>query len=501
MVLEVKVKNISLSTYERIAIIPRNVAERINVRAGDRIKVRTSSKGEIYIVEVDENNEFVDSFTIAIPEKYSIFKNGEKVRVRTAPHPKSKEVIKKKMQGFELNNEEIRMFVEDVYRNRLSRIEIASYLTSVQINGMSIKETIYLTKEMYKYGETLSWPWHWKIVDKHSIGGIAGNRTTPIIVSIVASTGLKIPKTSSRSITSPAGTADTVEVLADVEFSAEEIKRIVKKTNGCMVWGGALDLAPVDDKLIRVEKPLDLDPEGQVIASILSKKKSVGSKYVLIDIPYGDEAKITNFNKAKMLAKKFKIVGAHIGMVVESIITKGHEPIGNGVGPVLEMIDILNVLYGKGPKDLREKSLEMAGIILELTGKGSYDTAKEILDRGKAFKKFKEIIHEQNGSLARDLYDMLGTYTYEVTAEQDGIVERISNKAIAEIAKRAGAPSFKGAGVYLYKKLGDKVKKGDVIFKIYAESERKLDYALEVMNEQKPYLIAKKKTYILAEII
>ncbi len=499
MVLEARVKNINLNTFYECAIISKSLARKLNVREGDRIKVRKRFSEKVYIVDIDNDNEIVKDDQIGIPKKYSSFKDNDVVMLRVTNPPKSKEIIKKKIEGYELSKRDIRLLISDVYHRRLSNIEIASYLTAVKINGMTIKEIYYVTQEMYKYGDIISWPWHWKIVDKHSIGGIPGNRTTPIVVSIVAAAGLKIPKTSSRSITSPAGTADTIEVLADVCFSIDEIKRIVSKTNGCMVWGGALDLAPVDDIFIQIEKPLNLDPEGQVIASILSKKKSVGSKYVLIDIPYGDEAKIEEFNKAKILADKFKIVGAYLGMRVESIITKGSSPIGSGVGPVLEMIDVLNVLYGKGSRDLREKSLEMAGILLNIAGKGDYNTAKYILESGKAFKKFKEIIEAQNGSVNKSLIDMLGRHTYEVKASQDGIVEKISNSSIAEIAKRAGAPSFKGAGVWLFKRVGDKVKKGETLFKIYAESERKLDYALDVVKENPPFLLSKKDSFIVME--
>ncbi len=500
MVMELRVKNLKISTFNETVILHRDTAKKINVHAGDRIKLRKNRREYTYVVEIDEEGYLVKKNEVGIPQKFSHFNDKDTVMIRNSHPPLSKSIIKKKIAGLELSHHDIKIFVDDVYHKRLSKMEIASYLTAVKIHGMTLKEIYYLTKEMYKYGEIISWPWHWKVMDKHSIGGIPGNRTTPIVVSIIAASGLKIPKTSSRSITSPAGTADTIEVLADVSFSAEEIKKIVKKTNGCLVWGGALDLAPVDDILIQVEKPLNLDPEGQVIASILSKKKSVGSRYVLIDIPYGDEAKIEEFNRAKMLADKFKIVGAYLGMEVESIITKGSAPIGRGVGPVLEMIDVLNTLYGKGSPDLKEKSLEMAGIMLQMAGKGDYTTAKAILESGKALHKFKEIIEEQNGSINKPLVQMLGKYTYEVKASHKGVVEKISNHAIAEIAKRAGAPSFKGAGVWINKKLGDHVKKGDTLFTIYAESERKLDYALEVLKENPPYLLSRKNKFILLKV-
>lgn len=504
MVVKLRVKNLKLYGQENHAFINLKDARKLNVKGGERVKVRTRFKNKTYIVEVDRKGEVVDEGEIGLTQnnhdKKIFFSNGTYVYVRTVLQSKSKDIIKKKIEGLELSQKEIKQLVKDIYYDRLSKIELSAFITAVYIHGYSIKEIIALTKEMYKYGDVISWPFHWKIMDKHSIGGIPGNRTTPIVVSIVAASGLKIPKTSSRSITSPAGTADTIEVVAPVEFDAHEIKRLVKKTNGCLVWGGALDLAPVDDKLIQIEHPLSLDPEGQVIASILSKKKSVGSKYVLIDIPYGEGSKVESFQEAKMMAEKFKIVGARLNMHVKSVITKGDEPIGRGIGPVLEMIDIISVLHGRGPEDLKAKSLELASQLLMMGGKGGEEEARYILEKGLAFKKFREIIEYQGGSLNKSFVDMLGKHVYEVKVEKNGLVVSINNKAIAEIAKRAGAPSFKGSGVYLYKKKGDIVKKGDVLFRIYAESEKKLDYALEVVEIMPPYRISDKNQYIMEKV-
>ncbi len=504
MVLTLKVRNINLYGQENHAFISLKDARKLNLRGGERVKVITHFKSKTYIVEVDRKGEIVKEGEVVLTQnhhdKKTYFPDGSYVRVKPILLSKSKEIIKKKIEGLELSPKEIRQLVSDIYYDRLSKIELSAFITAVYIYGYSIKEITALTKEMYKYGDVISWPFHWKIMDKHSIGGIPGNRTTPIVVSIVAASGLKIPKTSSRSITSPAGTADTMEVVAPVEFSAHEIKKIVKKTNGCLVWGGALDLAPVDDKLIQVEHPLSLDPEGQVIASILSKKKSVGSKYVLIDIPYGEGSKVESFQEAKMMAEKFKVVGSKLDMYVEAVITKGDEPIGRGIGPVLEMIDIIAVLHGRGPQDLKSKSLELASQLLMMGGKGSEKEAKYILEKGLAFKKFKEIVETQGGSLNKSFVDMLGKHTYEVKAKKNGIILAINNKAIAEIAKRAGAPSFKGAGVYLHKKKGERVKKGDVLFRIYAETEKKLDYALEIVNTLNPYRISDKNQYIMEKV-
>ena len=332
--------------------------------------------------------------------------------------------------------------------------------------------------------------------DKHSIGGVPGNRTTPIVVSILAAAGLIVPKTSSRAITSPAGTADTIEVFCNVSFSIPQIKRIVKKVGACLVWGGALELAPVDDKFIHIEHALSIDPEGQVLASVMSKKKAAGSKYVLIDIPLGDEAKVERMKSAEQLAGKFKNLGKRLGMVVECAITEGGQPVGNGIGPVLEAIDIVNVLKGNGPPDLREKSLELAGILLKMTKKGNEATAKKILDSGYAFEKFKDITKAQGGSATKDFKKMLGKYRHDFVSLRSGTILRIANEEISKVSRAAGAPNDKGGGVYLHFKKGEKVKSGDIIFTIYAEKEYKLRDAIDAAKKLSPVHVGDKEEMV-----
>ncbi|MCK4551186.1 MAG: AMP phosphorylase, partial [Candidatus Aenigmarchaeota archaeon] len=318
-------------------------------------------------------------------------------------------------------------------------------------------------------------------------------RVTPIVVSIIAACGLTIPKTSSRAITSPAGTSDTMEVFCNVSFSTEEIKRIVGETNGCLVWGGALDLAPADDKLIRAEYPLSLDPEGQVLASVMSKKKSVGSNCVVIDLPFGDGAKVKSFDAAKRLAMKFKKLGEALGMKIECTITKGDQPIGNGVGPVLEAIDIMDVLSGRGPQDLSEKSVELAGVLLKMTNKGDEETARKILESGAALDKFKQIVRSQGGTTNKDLAGMLAKKKISYYAKKTGTILKVDNKIVANLAKRAGAPKDTGAGVYLYFKRWQQVKKGDKLLDIYTSHDYKLEYTKKLLSEKDAFIIGSDK--------
>jgi len=326
------------------------------------------------------------------------------------------------------------------------------------------------------------------VVDKHSIGGIPGNRTTPIVVAICASAGLTMPKSSSRAITSAAGTADVIETVAKIEFSIPELKKIVNKTGGCMVWGGALGLVPADAKIIQIEKSLGIDPQAQLLASIMSKKLAVGSKYILIDIPYGKNAKVSK-EEALQLKKKFEYLGKYFKKKLKVVLTYGNEPIGKGIGPALELIDVIEVLDPKkqGPEDLEKKSCFLAGQIFEMTGKSKkgkgQEFAKQILDSGKAFKKFKEIIKAQRGHLN---HLVPGKFVKHIIAKRGGVIDDISNKKITLLARTAGCPADKYAGLYIHVSEGQQVDKGNKLLSIYAESSSRLKTAVKMHQKLKP---------------
>ena len=199
-----------------------------------------------------------------------------------------------------LAEQQIEKIISDITLGYYSDIQISAFITACAGNRLNFEEILNLTKAMLKVGEKIDWQED-IIVDKHCVGGIPGNRTTPIIVSIVAAFGLTMPKTSSRAITSPAGTADTMEVLAPVEFDVSAMKKIVAQEKGCIVWGGAVSLSPADDIIIRVSRVLDLDSEGQMVASILSKKIAAGSNHILIEVPIGKTAKIRSLEMANIL--------------------------------------------------------------------------------------------------------------------------------------------------------------------------------------------------------
>lgn len=424
------------------------------------------------------------------------------VEVRPIPKPESTAFIKKKLEGKELKRSEINAIIDDIVEGNLSDIELGAYVSGAYVHDFTMQEVIAITERMIKHGDRFRWN-RKQVLDKHSIGGVPGNTVTPIVVSVIAASGLLIPKTSSRAITSPSGTADTMEAFCNVSFTAAEIKKIVAKCGGCFVWGGAVNIAPADDKIIKAEYPLSLDPEGQVLASVMAKKKAMGSNTVVIDIPFGPGSKVEKLEKAESLAKKFKILGKHLGMKVECAITRGDQPIGNGIGPVLSSLDVLSVLQGHGPKDLREKACELAGILLKLAKKGDRKTAEEVIDSGRALKKFRQIVGAQGGNpdvQASDLEKMLGEHRQAFTAEKSGIVARIYNKQVTVIARHAGAPKDKGAGMKIHVHVGDHVRKGQVLFEVFAEKEHKLHEAISCAKESNPIELSMKRKILVEEL-
>jgi thymidine phosphorylase len=321
------------------------------------------------------------------------------------------------------------------------------------------------------------------VVDKHCIGGIPANRTSMLVVPIVTAHGMLCPKTSSRAITSPAGTADTMEVLAEVELPFERLMQIVRDTNGCIAWGATADLSPADDILISVERPLGIDSPGQMVASILSKKIAAGSTHLVLDIPVGPTAKVRSMPAAHRLRKLFEFVAGELGLQLDVVITDGSQPVGNGIGPVLEARDVMRVLRNEpeAPADLREKALRLAGRVIEfdpdVRGGDGWRIARDILESGRALAQMEAILDAQ-GRRKEPLH--LGQLTHEVTADHAGIVGAIDNLRLARIARLAGAPQASGAGVDLLRKVGDPVLAGQPLYRIHARYPADFEFAREL---------------------
>jgi len=484
--MKLKVKTMNWSAGRPVSVIHRAAAERLGLTTNDRIELSYNSSKISSVIDIAdkllEKDEIIISTEITEIIK---LKEGSFVEVSYAHKPFSNKLIKRKLDGEKLSKEEYKQIISDIVNNSLTEVELAFFVTAVYKSKLSFDEIIYLIDAITSTGDQL----HFKekiVADKHCIGGIAGNRTTPLVVSICSASGIIMPKTSSRAITSAAGTADTIEILAKVSFKANEAEKIINKVGACMIWGGSLNLAPADDKLIKVERLLNLDPESQLLASIMSKKIAMGSKYILIDIPYGSSAKVKTLQKAKELSVKFNKIAKRFNLKLETVATDGSQPIGNGVGPVLEMIDILKILRRKedAPKDLEDKAIFLSGKILEMTGKskkgGGELLAKEILDSGKAYNKFKEIIEAQDGKI-RELSP--GPLRKDILSKKSGKIIFIDNKLTNSLARYAGCPADESSGVYLYKKVNDKVSKGEKVLTVYAETDNKIKEALDFFEK------------------
>jgi thymidine phosphorylase len=404
--------------------------------------------------------------------------DGEPLAIRHPPVLESERHIRTKIYGGRLGYDKLLSIMGDVAASRLSDLHLASFVTACAGDRMDRDETVALTRAMIDVGERLSWP-SGPVVDKHCVGGLPGNRTTLLVVPIVAACGALMPKTSSRAITSPAGTADTMETLAPVNLDLPAMRRVVEREGGCIVWGGSVQLSPADDVLIRVERPLDIDGTAQLVASVLSKKAAAGSQRVVIDIPVGPTAKLRTREAADALALALTDVGDAIGLQVRVLQTDGTQPVGRGIGPALEARDVLAVLRREAgaPADLRERALLLAGHVLELgeraaVGQG-HALAAAALDDGAAWAKFQAICEAQGGLREPARAPHVRPYL----APMAGRVVAIDNRRIAMAAKLAGAPTSAAAGLSIKVRVGDRVERGQSVYELHAETLGELEYA------------------------
>jgi len=475
-----------------IAILNVKDANELDLHSGDRILLKRNGHEVTCVLDISESNRAVPKGKIGLFEEVLDrlkVREGMIIDLKFTGKPESVKHIRDKLYGKKLDYTDLLHIVDDISKDKLTDIEKTYFVAAGFSNGWSVDEVVNLTKAMVKTGDKLKFPG--LTLDKHCIGGVPGNRTTMVVIPIIAAAGFNIPKTSSRAITSPAGTADTMECLANVKLSKKRIKSVVKKTKACIVHGGSMNLAPADDKIIEVEHPLSIDAEGQLLASVMAKKHSVSANHVLIDVPMGKSTKAGNKKDAKHLKKMFELIGRKLGMHVKVIVTDGSKPIGRGIGPLLEAEDVMAVLRNDplAPEDLRKKALMMAGALLEMTGKyrkgKGLKKAKEILESGKALKKMNEIIKAQG----KQKKMKIGEYRYPVRAKNGGKIKAVDNLVIAKIARISGAPADKGSGLYLSKNVGDKVKKNELLYTVYAENKFKLDLAVEYLKKNNGYLI------------
>lgn len=499
-------KRVAIDTYhENVAYLHRDcpLYKAEGFQALSKIEIQQDGRKILAVLNVVDDDCIVSLHELGLSEQafhHLDLPEQTQVRVNHAEPPHSMEYVRQKLGGSRLTQDQLSEIILDIAGNRYSKTEIAAFIVAVSEAGLDRDEILFLTRAMVDSGQRLDWKEN-IVVDKHCIGGIPGNRTSMLVVPIVAAFGLLCPKTSSRAITSPAGTADTMEVLANVDLPMERLDQIVREQRGCLAWGGTAKLAPADDILISVERPLAIDSQAQMVASILSKKRACGSTHLLIDIPAGPKAKVRSMNEAMQLRKLFEYVGDRIGLVTEVVITDGRQPIGNGIGPVLECQDVMAVLRNDpdAPHDLREKSLQLAGRLIEfdadVRGGQGYDIARNILDSGRALKKMNQIISAQ-GKQTQQFN--VGELTQDIVATEAGLVVEIDNLVLSRIARLAGAPMDKGAGVKVLKKMGDQVQVGEALYRIYAQFPADFEFSKRYARDNTGYRISQNPDELVA---
>jgi thymidine phosphorylase len=484
-----KTRPLALDTFrENVVVLSRDcVAMRPERLAGQR-KVEIRAGGRTYLAApmICDEPSVVAADEIGLPEPLLHRLGalaGTWVEVAPARAAETLDEVRAKVMGETLSADAYMAIARDLADHRLSDIEVAAFLVACA-GFMTADETLDFTRAMVAVGDRLDWD-HRLVVDKHCIGGVPGNRTSLVVTPIIAAHGLLMPKTSSRAITSPAGTADTMEVLARVDLSAEEMRAVVEQCGACVAWGGRMNLSPADDVLISVERPLSIDTPEQMVASILSKKIAAGSRHLVLDVPVGPSAKIRDRRAALKLKKLFEYVGGRLGLSLEVLITEALQPIGRGVGPVLEARDVRAVLAcdPDAPADLREKSIRLAGRVLEadpalMGGKGEA-RARELLDSGAAGRKMDEIVAAQGPS---PISSGLGDLVHEVRAHRDGVVSSVDCLRIATLARLAGAPTDPGAGLDLLAKMGTRVRAGQPLYRLYASEPSDFGFAVEAAD-------------------
>ena len=473
-----------------VVVLQEEEAKIFGVVMGDLLEIRWGNQRAIVIAYYTRQK--VQSGQIGLFReiwKYRQVKPGEPVSLKVLSRPLSIEAIKKKLLGRPISYPEMRSIIYDIVHHKLTYLETTYFVASSFIKEFSNEELFFMTKAMAETGEYIRFPGQ-IVADKHSVGGVAGNRTTMVVVPIIASYGVCIPKTSSRAITSAAGTADTMEVLAPVSFNLDKIRQLIKKTKSCIIWGGSLRLAPADDYLIRVSHPLALEPFDKMVVSIMAKKIAMGITHLVVDLPYGPTVKIKSYQDALDIKKKFVYLGKRFKIKLEVVMSRTIEPVGRGIGPALEARDVLRVLQQKDyrPSDLEKKSVKLAGQLLELTGKAlpgrGHMLAAEALTSGRAWKKMQEIIKAQGGKSKVDSEDLtLAAKRWRFHAPYNGRVTEVNDESIDQIARILGAPHQPLAGMYINKRLGQKVRKGERLYTLYAQNQERLNLAQVALKQ------------------
>ena len=503
MSLYLRSKNIDLGEDNSFnVVLHRKDAERIGVKEGELLYVGIGDV-ELYANVMETQDKVVPGEIGLFEEIWKEYKvkDNASVFVDIPERSKALQAISKKLLGHDLTKEDLELIMKDIATRRLRETEIAFFISTFFNPGFNEDEIYWMTEGMANSGDILSFK-KFKgeegiIADKHSIGGVAGKGITPVLVPILVAGGLIVPNTSSRAITAPSGTSDILEVVMPVSLTEAQIMDTVKKTGGCLFWGGSLSISPADDVIINVERSLRIQEYQKILVSIVAKKVALGIENILIDLPYGKGSKVEKTEDVFVLAKEFKKLFKKFGIECETTTRKVNGPDGRGIGPNLEMREALRILERDGCASLEMERavIDMAGILFEAThiskeGEGKV-LAQDLLDSKKAYEKFWEIGFAQGATRVIKSSEIKpGNISFDVKAEKSGTVKMISSIEVVNVARSLGTPRIKNAGMYIHKMPGEKVEKGDVLFTMYATSEDRLENGKRAVNLNKMYELA-----------
>ena len=446
--------------------------------------------------------EIVDDETIVSPGELGLnneaflrlnLPEGANVSLSLAGLPPSAGILQRKIAGNILSSSEYSSVVKDIVAGRYSNMDIASFLVASG-SFMTASEVLSLTEALIG-DDVIRWDDENIVVDHHCLGGIPGNKTDIIITAIVAAYGLPMPKTASRSLTSCAGVADTFAVLANVEADEAKLKKLIKENRGAIVDYNTLPIANASKIVSSVERALGISQQQHIVSSILAIKLAAGVTHLVLDIPVGPSSRIKSTAEAMRIRKLVEYVGDMLSIEIDAVITDGSEPIGNGIGAVLEARDVMRILRNKeeAPQDLLEKSLFLAGRILEfdpkLRGGQGYHVAKEILSSGRALETMNRMIYAQGKAPQAQI----GHLTRDIVSSRAGVVESIDNHQINKIGVLAGASQYPGAGLDLLKKVGDFVEPGETLYRIHSVSASDFAFANSYADGDSGYEISSKR--------
>lgn len=491
-------KHLPINSFnENIAYLHKDcVAYKLeDIKFMTKVEIHGGAKPIYAFLNIVDDENLVSPEQLALnTEAFSLLNlpEGSNITLALTPPPPSISSIKRKIAGNILSPAEYGGIIADIANRRYSNMDIASFLVASG-SFMTPPEVLALTEALVG-NQVINWDNEGIVVDHHCLGGIPGNKTDIIITAIVAAFGLPIPKTASRSLSSCAGVADTMSVLANVDLDETLLKKLIRENRGALVCHSGLQIAMANRLISSVERQIGITQQQHLVASILAIKIAMGITHLVIDIPVGPNSRIKSTQDAMRLRKLIEYVGDQMGIEVDAVITDGSEPIGNGIGAVLEARDVMKVLRNKddAPQDLREKSLFLAGRIIDfdpkLRGGQGYFVAKEILNSGRALESMNRIIHAQG----KAPQPTLGHLTRDIVAAESGYVESIDNTRINRIGVLAGASQNPGAGLDLLKKVGDRVEQGETLFRIHSMNSTDFGYANSAVDGNNGYTVVSR---------